>query len=261
MIICYECMTRDYLNGGKRDLESVQAGITTCEKCGKTRCCAEVSENLAKTETVEAKPPIKTGKTQATLDLEQAIWKATRKPMGTFCCFEVTIGYYGHERVDYITYDSKGIWRCYEIKSSKSDFHSKAALSFVGHYNYFVLTRDVYDQVKDDIPADIGVYVGRDLIKHPRRRALAIDEKILYASMIRSLYRYADDKLKCNTPSIVEQYKRDNERLKRENADMRRRGFEISMELSERRRAERLGVPFDADAFDRDVLGIKEETV
>ena len=53
-------------------------------------------------------------KTAETVALEKAIRRATYK-MGTFGCYEVTIGYGGKERVDYMTYDTKGIFRCYEV--------------------------------------------------------------------------------------------------------------------------------------------------
>jgi hypothetical protein len=197
-------------------------------------------------------------KTQTTLDLERSIWLATRK-QGVFCCFEVTIGWYGKERVDYMTYDTKGIWRCYEIKVSKADFHSKAALSFVGNFNYYVLTRELYEQVKHEIPTDIGVYVGRECVKRPKRRALAVDEKVLYESMIRSLYRYADDSMKCDTPSIVGQHKRENERLLSENRRLNNRNREDSLELMARRRAERKGEQFSIVEFER--VFMKEEAV
>lgn len=75
-------------------------------------------------------------------------------------CFEVTIGWYGKERVDYITYDTKGIWRCYEIKVSKSDFHSKAKKTFIGHYNYFVVTRELYNEIKNEIHCNIVSFMG-----------------------------------------------------------------------------------------------------
>lgn len=45
-------------------------------------------------------------KTAETVALEKAIRRATYK-MGTFGCYEVTIGYGGKERVDYMTYDTK----------------------------------------------------------------------------------------------------------------------------------------------------------
>lgn len=53
-------------------------------------------------------------KTAETVALEKAIRRATRKT-GVFGCYEVTIGFCGRERVDYMTYDTKGVFRCYEI--------------------------------------------------------------------------------------------------------------------------------------------------
>ena len=43
-------------------------------------------------------------KTAETVTLEKAIRRATRKT-GVFGCYEVTIGFCGKERVDYMTYD------------------------------------------------------------------------------------------------------------------------------------------------------------
>lgn len=62
-------------------------------------------------------------KSDSTLKLEKLLWNHTKK-RGTFGCYEVTIGWYGKERVDYITYNTEGIWRCYEIKASTVDFNS-----------------------------------------------------------------------------------------------------------------------------------------
>lgn len=121
--------------------------------------------------------------------------------MGTFGCFEVTIGFSGKERVDYMTFDTKGIWRCFEIKISLSDFRSKAHNTFVGHFNYYVMPKELYEKVKDEIPNYIGVYVGYerkgyrrmiptvDCVKKPKRQELIEDEQVLKNSMIRSLSR------------------------------------------------------------------------
>ena len=149
-------------------------------------------------------------KTAETVALEKAISRATYK-MGTFGCYEVTIGYGGKERVDYMTYDTKGIFRCYEVKVSKADFHSAAVKSFVGHYNYYVLTRELYDQVKGEIPDWVGVYIGDYCAKKAKKQDLSDREykirlsingrstdvstplvEMLKESMIRSLYRDSD---------------------------------------------------------------------
>jgi len=157
-------------------------------------------------------------KTEETLKLEQQIYRTTHK-MGVFGCFEVTIGWFGKERVDYMTYDTKGIFRCFEIKVSKADFNSKAKLSFVGHYNYYVLTQELYEEVKNDIPSHIGVYVGSkysncSLVKRAKKQELVVDEQILKDSMIRSLTRYLDEQLKNNDESYIKQIKRELSRMK-----------------------------------------------
>lgn len=125
-----------------------------------------------------------------------------------FGCFEVTIGWYGKERVDYITYDTNGIWRCYEIKVSKADFHSKAHNTFIGHFNYYVLTKELYEQVKDEIPNHIGVFVEGGLVKRPKKQKLGEDEQVLKNSLIRCLYREAEKVIKSDNPTVVENLKR-----------------------------------------------------
>ena len=123
-------------------------------------------------------------------------------------CFEVTIGWFGKERVDCLSYDTNGIWRCYEIKVSKADFHSKAKKTFCGHYNYYVLTSDLYEEIKDEIPNHIGVYVGGSLVKKAKKQELSVNEQVLKDSMIRSLYRESEKILKSDEPTIVESLKR-----------------------------------------------------
>lgn len=142
-------------------------------------------------------------KTELTKNLEKQIWNATNK-LGIFGCFEVTIGFHGQERVDYLTYDTnKGIWRCYEIKVSKNDFYSKAKKTFVGHYNYYVMPEELYKQVKNEIPTHIGVYVGGKCVKKATRQELDIDEQILKDSLIRSLHREAQKVIMAETPNII----------------------------------------------------------
>lgn len=154
-------------------------------------------------------------KTEETIKLEKDIFKATKK-QGVFGCMEVTIGWWGKERVDYITYDTKGIWRCFEIKVSKADFHSKAKKTFIGHYNYFVMPSKLYEQVKDEIPNHIGVYCGSSLVKRAKKQELGVDEQTLKDSMIRSLYREYEKKVASEDAMLMERYRSKIQRLERD---------------------------------------------
>ncbi len=129
--------------------------------------------------------------------------------MGVFGCFEVTIGWWGKERVDFITYDTNGVWRCYEIKVSKVDFNSKANNTFVGHYNYYVMPLELFDQVRELVPNHIGVYTeSRFIAKKAKKQELLIDEQVLKNSLIRSLCREAEKIYNEDNPMIIEGLKR-----------------------------------------------------
>ena len=154
-------------------------------------------------------------KTELTQQLEKGIYQETKK-QGVFGCFEVTIGWYGKERVDYITYDTKGIWRCYEIKVSKADFHSKAKKTFIGHYNYYVMPKELYDEVKDEIPNHIGVYCELGLYKRAKKQELKVDEQILKDSMIRSLYRETEKFYKTCDVNYINKLKNNINNLKKD---------------------------------------------
>ena len=145
-------------------------------------------------------------KTKLTKILEKELWRATRK-LGTFGCFEVTIGWFGKERVDYMTYDTKGTWRCYEIKVSKNDFYSKSKTTFVGHYNYYVMPQELYNQVAQDIPEGIGVYVfngwGLRLVKRPKYKDLAVDINVPRTLVTLVMSKWYDNNLQNNNNIIV----------------------------------------------------------
>ena len=154
-------------------------------------------------------------KTDLTLSLEKSLWESTSK-LGVFGCFEVTIGFGGNERVDYLTYDTKGIWRCYEIKVSKEDFYSDAAKTFIGNYNYFVMPEKLYEEVKEDIPKHIGVHSGRYCVKNARRQELGVDEQVLKDSIIRSLYREQEKFIKTCDTNYINRLQSKISRLERE---------------------------------------------
>ena len=95
-------------------------------------------------------------KTKDTVAIEMALMGLTEKKR-TFGCPEVTIGWYGKKRVDFVETNTRGVIKCYEIKVSKTDFHSKHGHTFIGNYNYYAMTKELYEEVKDEIPPDIGV--------------------------------------------------------------------------------------------------------
>ena len=164
---------------------------------------------------ISGNPQIKDArmKTEITKQLEKAIGEATRK-QGVFGCFEVTIGWFGIERVDYITLDTNEIWRCYEIKASKKDFYSKAKKSFCGHFNYYVMPYLLYEQVKHDIPKHIGVInENGNSVKRATRQELNVDINILKNSLIRCLYRDAEKYQRGGDQNFID---RMNRRLREE---------------------------------------------
>ncbi|MEA5057755.1 MAG: hypothetical protein VB047_09400 [Anaerotignum propionicum] len=175
-------------------------------------------------------------KTEETKRIEKAIFNATCK-QGVFGCFEVTIGWYGKERVDYMTYDTKGVFRCYEIKVTKSDFHSPCHNSFVGHMNYYVLPESLYEEVKEEIPNFVGVYVvGRwsaySVKKAKRKPVDNVD--VLKDSMIRSLCREVTKQIKSGDPLEIERKNREISQLTRARDDNYRQYCDLLREVQER---------------------------
>ena len=170
-------------------------------------------------------------KTELTVKMEKAIRKETAKNMRLFQCYEVTIGWYGNGRVDFMTMDTKDIFRCYELKITKEDFHSKHGHNFVGHFNYYVVPEELYEAIKDEIPKHIGVYCyyeNRDycsLVKKPKKQEITNDMiNTLKNSMIRSLYREANKYWQTNDEDIINSYERrinrnikEKEKLRKEN--------------------------------------------
>lgn len=150
-----------------------------------------------------------------TKKLEEAIYLATRKT-SVYGCYEVTIGIGGSERVDYMTLDSTGIFRCYEIKVSVADFRSKAKKSFCGHFNYYVLTDELYEKVSHEIPAEIGVYIGARLVKKAKRQVPTVPESALQMSIIRSLARDAGKFYEGGSKSPQDKLKRELTQVRRE---------------------------------------------
>lgn len=136
-------------------------------------------------------------KRKETLELEKALAKQAREKR-VYGCEEVTIGFYnqgrGNEIVDFMVMDSKGVIRCYEIKVTLQDLKSHAKKSWYGHYNYLVVSRELYGQVQDwdsYIPRHIGIIAGNALesVRKCQRQEIPPEHEImLKESLIRSLY-------------------------------------------------------------------------
>lgn len=174
-------------------------------------------------------------KSEKTKQLEVAIWNATSK-QGVFGCFEVTVGWFGKERVDYMTYDTRENFRCYEIKVTKADFHSLCHNSFVGHLNYYVLPLSLYEEVKEEIPDHVGVYTEADgcayNVKRAKRQTVE-DTDILKDSMIRSLHREVAKQVESGNPLRVDRLRREISQLRRECDNYRRQYWAILQDVQE----------------------------
>lgn len=176
-------------------------------------------------------------KTELTKQLEKAIIIETSQWFG---CLEVTIGWYGNQRVDFMTMDSKEIFRCFEIKVTKSDFHSKHGHNFVGNFNYYVMPQELYEEVKDEIEDYIGVYVGSkykdkytvSLVKRSKKQELKVEKNILQNSMIRSLYRDVCKYYNTCDIEYINKLKNKINKLENENKRLYREKQDISNEYT-----------------------------
>jgi hypothetical protein len=137
-------------------------------------------------------------KTALTRLAEEMLWYENAK-LGIYGCFEVTIGIGGQEIVDFITYDSNGVFKCYEIKVSMADFNSNARKSFYGDFNYFVVTPELFKKLKEKqmlnySNQNIGfiTFSERGLVnvrKANRRQISFGDRGMLLESIVRSSNR------------------------------------------------------------------------
>ncbi|OTN84033.1 hypothetical protein A5819_003583 [Enterococcus sp. 7E2_DIV0204] len=139
-------------------------------------------------------------KTSLTKNIEKALYDYCYD-LGHIAVDEVTMP--GNEGiVDTLSVEMRGnrskgyekIWRFYEIKVSKQDFYSKNKLTFLGHFNYFVLPVELYEVVIADIPKHIGVltYSKGNITakKKPiRQKELIVNEEVLFRNLVTSMNR------------------------------------------------------------------------
>ena len=153
-------------------------------------------------------------KTKLTKDLEKSLYQYCLE-QGSYVVEEVVMPD-KKGIVDTLSYqqlaDNQIEWRCYELKVTKADFHSKAKLSFIGNYNYFVLPQKLYLEIQDEIPSRIGVLIYRafdkkaveatpqnlrapgflTIAKKAQFQDLQVDEAQLTSHFVASLFREVD---------------------------------------------------------------------
>lgn len=131
-------------------------------------------------------------KTKETLELELFLFNYLQK-MGTYCVFECQIGKFKGGRVDCISIDTDSIVKCYELKVTKNDFHSKHGHNFIGHYNYYVMPLSLYKDVYNEVQSDIGIIVADEdylySAKKSKRKECSYSIEQIKDFMLRSLYR------------------------------------------------------------------------
>lgn len=171
-------------------------------------------------------------KRKETCELENALIKRCEEK-GIYGCEEITIGFahngHGNEIVDFMTMDSKGIIKCYEIKVTIEDLKSKAKKSWYGHYNYLVVTYELYQKVENweiYLPPQVGLLVDTGLCSYKNARKCKISaetESMLKESMIRSMYgkmtRYRD----AQSIKKQKQLQKEIRDLKKENSNLTER--------------------------------------
>lgn len=87
----------------------------------------------------------------------------------------------------------KGDFYCYEVKSCVDDFFSKNGHNFIGDYNYYVMERELYEQVKSNIPYGIGVLIpNRYHSLESIRKAKRLDRKRPIYEMLLMMFRSAN---------------------------------------------------------------------
>lgn len=160
-------------------------------------------------------------KSKETIELENLLFEYN-KFNGFFCIFECTIGFGGGGRVDCISIDTRSCIRAFEIKVTKSDFHSKHGHNFVGNLNYYVMPLKLYKEVKDEIPDDIGVICSNasndilDIVKKAKKVPLKEPLYKMELYMIRSLFREYEKSIYAENKELLNSYEREKRRLIKE---------------------------------------------
>lgn len=103
-------------------------------------------------------------------------------------------------RVDYMKFKpinntvsgiEKGDFYCYEVKSSVEDFNSKNGHNFIGDFNYYIMPHDVYVNVENKIPYNVGVYCPNSGELRSVKKAKRKDRDKPLSEMLLMMFRSA----------------------------------------------------------------------
>lgn len=177
-------------------------------------------------------------KTKTTQLIESILMETYKREYG---CHEVTIGFGTsvNGRVDYMVMDSKGIIKCFEIKVSKADFRSKNINSFEGDLNYYVMPKKLFEEIKNDVPDFVGVYVSDDRlsyltsVKKAKRQQISVERRLeLTQYLVRSLSRESNLYQEVKDKHSVTNLKRAIKQLTKERDRNQSRYIEVCSELN-----------------------------
>lgn len=114
-------------------------------------------------------------------------------------------------RVDYMRFKplnnfvsglEKGDVYCYEIKSCKADFESSNGHNMLGDYNYYVMPKETYDEMKEKIAYKCGVICPENGRLKVIRTARRMDRKKPLIEILFMMFRSANrDVLKAEASS------------------------------------------------------------
>jgi hypothetical protein len=76
---------------------------------------------------------------------------------------------------------------CYEIKITKQDFKSKHGHNFVGNHNYYVIPKELYKDVEELVPEDIGIILYNHM-GSLRKKKECVEKEVAPEDLARYLY-------------------------------------------------------------------------
>jgi len=89
------------------------------------------------------------------------------------------------------------------------------------------MPQELFEQVKNEIPSHIGVYVNGVSCKNAKRQELGVDEQILKDSLIRSLCREVQKKFRSNDPWYIDIQERQISKYKKQAEDYKQKYWDL----------------------------------